>query len=219
MEPSAPDAATIWDARFNSGAAAPNAAANPIWPATTPGTSQSRARGATLSPMLMAAIAAALVILLVMAVTLGGLIGGENPLGAFLGTSPSPTTAPTATLLPTATPSPSPSPSPTPPANWLSVDQTTLSLGCNGSKRTQYIHMTNVGLAKLAWYEHSPTFLSGVTVRPSSGTLGVGRTVTIAVTNSATLFPHQGELDFIPSGDNAAYAGNTVVVTYSTSCG
>jgi serine/threonine protein kinase len=213
MGPSSPNAVTVWDARFDAGGpsrVAPSAAR--AWPG--PGSKQA---GITISPLMMAAIGLALVALLAMAATVGGLIGSSNPLGAIGGLG---ATA-TATSLPTVTPSPSPSPSPTPPPNWLSADTTAITLGCNGSKRTQYIRLTNLGTSKLEWYENTQAAfgIEGISVKPDSGDLGPNHTVVIAVTNTQTFFSHSGELDFIPSGDNADNAGNSWVVTYSTSCG
>ncbi len=214
MEPSAPDAVTVWDPRFNVNALGSGAA--PAWPGPARGTARAGGQGARLSPMLVAAIGAALIVLLAMAVVLGGLIGGENPLAALIGPAPTATASDTPT--PTVTPSPTPSPTPAPPANWLSADPTSISLGCNGPRRTQYISLTNNGPDKLGWQESTPTLVAGITVKPTSGTLGPGRKVTIAVTNTITYFPHQGEMDFIPTGDNAASAGDTLVVSYSASC-
>ena len=83
------------------------------WPVPARGTARSGGQGARLSLALVAAIGVALVVLLAMAVTLGGLIGGNNPFGAFVGPVASPQATATITPLPTATPSPTPSPTPT----------------------------------------------------------------------------------------------------------
>ncbi len=212
MEPSAPDAVTVWDARFS-------AAAN-AWPVPARGAA-GNTPGATLSPALVAAIGVALVALLAMAVTLGGLLGGNNPLGAFLpGIGPRATA--TITPSPTATPSPTPSPTPPLPANWLSAQPSSISLSCKGAKQTQYVTLTNNGNDKLEWTESTQTnsILVGVSVNPNDGTLEPGHSVNIAVNNSKTWLPgNSGQLDFSPSGDNAGIAGDTAVVNYSANCG
>ncbi|HEU0026583.1 MAG TPA: hypothetical protein VFQ25_05655, partial [Ktedonobacterales bacterium] len=211
MGPSSPNAVTVWDPRFDAGGpsrAAPSAAR--AWPG--PG---GRKSGITISPLMMAAIGLGLVALLAMAATVGGLIGSNNSLGALLG----PGATASATALPTMTPSPSPSPSPTPPANWLSVQPTTISLGCKGAKTSQNVYLTNQGPDKLEWQEHtqSNSILTGVTVSPDSGTIDPGHTQKIEVQNSKTWLPgNSGELDFEPLGDNT---GDTMVVTYSAHCG
>jgi hypothetical protein len=212
MEPSAPDAVTIWDPRFNAGAAARESGAAPVWPGPGQRSAQAGAQKTTLSPALVAAIGVALVVLLAMAVTLGGLIGGGNPLGAFV----APTATATITPLPTATPSPTPSPTPTPPPNWLSVSPVTVTLGCNnGSKKTQYVHLRNNGPAPLGWYVQIQSFGGdGVTVKPQRGTLQPGRAISIAITNTSLFIGHSGELDFVPTDQNA---GIPAVVDYNAS--
>ncbi len=174
MGPSAPDAVTVWDPRFSAAnPARGTSVAAQAWPGPARGTARADGQGARLSPALVAAIGVALVVLLAMAVTLGGLIGGNNPFGAFVGPVAGPQATATITPLPTATPSPTPSPTPTPPANWLSVEPSAISLGCNGSKRTQYVSLTNLGDKKLAWTESTQgsTFIVGVTVNPKDGTI------------------------------------------------
>jgi hypothetical protein len=219
MEPAGPNAATVYDARYSGNASAAGGAA--AWPARAPGQSRADSRALALSPGLIAGISAALVVLLLMAITLGSLLGGSNPLSSLLGARAPGRSTPSATVQPTVTPSPSPSPSPTPPANWLSASPKSITLGCSGSHRTQYVHLTNLGPEPLDWQEQTTDslFFSGISVKPDHSTLQPGERVTIAVTNTSLFISHSGEMDFTPSGDNADNAGDPQTVTYTANCG
>lgn len=220
MEPTGPNAATIYDARF-AGAPVAGSPAGAIWTGGGQGAARSRPGGIALSPALLAGVGAALIILLAMAVTLGSILSaGGNPLTNLLGAGANPRTTPSATLAPTATPSPSPSPSPTPPANWLSASPKSLSLTCNGSRKTQFIHLVNMGNDMLDWKAqiNATYFYAGISVSPHDGSLDAGQSQTITVTNE-TILQLTGEIDFVPGGDNAGNAGVPAAVTYKTQCG
>lgn len=219
MEPVGPNAATVYDARYNGDVSAAGGAA--AWPARAPGKSRANSRALALSPGLIAGISAALVVLLLMAVTLGSLLGGSNPLSSLLGAGGPGTSTPSVTVAPTATASPTPSPSPTPPANWLSASTDSITLGCSGSHRTQYVRLKNLGNLPLDWQEQTNATLNftGITVKPTNGTLPPGGHTTITVTNTTPFISHSGELDFSPTGDNADSAGADVIVSYTANCG
>jgi serine/threonine-protein kinase len=226
MQPSAPDAVTVWDARYSPrnaargsvGGAGTNANGAPVWPSAARRLAVSEKNGARLSPALIAGITVALAALVVMAFTLGGLIGGGgNPLAALTGSG-----APTRTgTTPSPTASPSPSPSPTVPPDWLAATPSSITLACNGSKRTQDIHLINRGNVQLDWQEQTDASFgyAGISVSPSEGTLEPGQKVTIIVKNTTLFFSHSGQIVFSPNGDNADGAGSPAVVSYTANCG
>lgn len=219
MEPSGPNAVTVFDARYAGGRSpqdAMSAVGHPIWPQAR---AAARTNGATggprLSLPLIAAISVALVVLVVMAITVGSLLGDPNLLngqpGIGLGPHPTATTRPT----PTATPLPTPSPTPLLPANWLSINPDSVQMGCKSSKLKAYVRLTNDGPTSLDWYERAESLLPGVSAYPASGSLEAGHTVTITLTNTDVIFNHDGALDFIPKDPDA---GAPAVISYSVTC-
>jgi len=204
--------------QFNQSVVAPNglggAAGAAAWPGARPrGMAGAQGRSG-VSPALLAAIGAALVILVIMAVvvgsalgdSLGTVFGGPGSSGGPKVAGPSPT--PTLTATPTVTPSP------TVPPNWLTATPASLNLGCdsNGSNaKTQYVTLTNNGSFSVKWSAQVTD--RGISLSSSKGSIGVGRSVSIRVTNTSLIDSHSGEIDFNPQSDNA---GEPAVVTFST---
>ena len=217
---------TLWDSsyhgvesqrQFNQSFATPNALGGAAGAAAWPG---ARPRGMVggqgrsgVSPALLAAIGAALVILVIMAVVVGSALG--DSLGTVFGgpgssgpkvAGPSPT--PTLTATPTVTPSP------TVPPNWLTATPDSLNLGCSSDgsdAKTQYVTLTNGGTSSVKWSAQVTD--SGIRLSTTHGSVGVGRSIRIAVTNTSLIDSHSGEIDFNPQNDNA---GEPAVVTFST---
>ncbi|HEX8996800.1 MAG TPA: protein kinase [Ktedonobacterales bacterium] len=210
-----PDSNRIWSPQSATGGAGGGAgggAAGVAWPGARP-------RGGGMLPQrrgipaaLVAAVCLALAVLVVMAVIVGNALGAGG-LGALGG--PSGQTGALGRPTATVTATPSPSPTATLPPNWLSADPTTLSLGCTKKNKTLYVHLTNSGDTHIDWIVQLPDN-PGIKVSPQSGGLDAGKTVTITVNNTSTVFnggPANDQFSFVP---NDSDAGDPAVVTYST---
>lgn len=217
--------ATLWDPsyhgpqsrrQFGEAWAAQGAAggAGSAWPGARRRAVATARRPGIPAPLL-AAVGVALVVLIIMGVVVASALGGS--IGDALGGSPGSQTggktgaalSPTATM--TATPSPTATA--TPPANWLIVTPDSLDLGCKKSDKTQYVRLSNQGPAPVQWSAQLADGSSGVKLNTTQGTLGMGKSITIGVTNTSQIESHQGEIDFTPQDDGA---GAPAPVTYST---
>ncbi len=219
--------ATLWDPAYHtpqpqqqfsqawSPLATTGGAGATAWPGARVAGGGGRRQPQRFPAALLAAVGLALVVLVIMAVVVANALGGS--LGAALGGNggngganlPAATVAPTATATATATPVPTATP---PPTNWLSVQPDSLDLTCVKSKKTQYVHLKNQGPTALGWIAQLPG-IPGITVRPMSGTLSSGKSVTISVTNTSIFLSRQSQITFTPTD---ADAGAPAVVSYAT---
>jgi serine/threonine-protein kinase len=208
--------ATLWDPAYH----APQRQQPFHQPWTPQGAAGSagagRPRRQSIPAALVAAAGVALVVLVIMGVVVANALGGrlgEAFSGGGSGGSPSQPLVTAATPSPTATmtPTPSPTPTPLPPTNWLSVAPNSLNLTCKKPDKTQYVRLTNLGPSSVEWSAQIQG--SGAQLGSSQGRLGAGKSVTVSVTNTSTLFGNQGEIDFTPGSENA---GAPAAVTYTT---
>jgi hypothetical protein len=220
MEPSAPDDATIWDARYSPHASARNTSVDtnsggaPIWPTAPRRAAQSEKNGGVrLSAAFITAIGAALIVLLVTGVMLGSLLSGGDPFAALVG--PHTTTTVGATYTATTPPTPTASPSPTAPPDWLVVTPASITLGCSGDNRTQQFELSNQGDRKVGWQASADNFASGISISPRTGTLHPNQQVSINVTNNFSGFTRAGQITITPNSDSA---GAAAVVSYTIDC-
>jgi serine/threonine protein kinase len=192
------------------GAAPPpggGAGALPAWP--VPGGARTW-RG----PLLMLAAGGVVALLIIaMAVTLFNQSGGT----LFPTSNPNGVLAPvqSVTPLPTATPSPIPSPTATPVANWLVVSPTDISLQCKSGKKSVDVRLSNLGPQGVDWSASSSAFRA-VSLQPSSGHLGKGRSTNITVTDTNYFFTVTGTITF--SADNGDAGQPAVVAFKASSC-
>ncbi|HEY7850751.1 MAG TPA: serine/threonine-protein kinase, partial [Ktedonobacterales bacterium] len=218
-----PGDATLWDAayhgpqsrrQFSDSWAAQSAAGGTgatAWPSARTGAGRPRQPG--IPAALLAAIGVALVVLIIMGVvvasalggSLGQLLNGTSPSGGVSAVAPHPTATMTAT--------PAPTPTATPPANWLTATPDSLDLTCKSPKKTQYVRLSNQGPGSVQWTAQLTDGSSGVKLSATHGTLNVGKSTSISVTNTSLVENHQGEIDFTPQSDGA---GAPAPVTYTT---
>lgn len=165
-----------------------------------------------MSPVLLGVSLGANVVLLLG--VLGLLLLGRARF--FAPSAPTPGTSPS----PVALSSPTATANPQPQGGWLQVAPSSVTLGCTGDQRHQFIVLVNTGPQPVQWQAalSLPQEQAGVTVSPNQGQLNAGASMPLQIQSqppapgaqgSAT---QQGEIRFTPL---APAAGPTPSVRYT----